>query len=197
MEKSYNKEAAMNPDKGVMQEKEEPKMSQQDQAYIGGLMKMLHSKKTAPVIDEMLQSGDPAQTIPEIALMVNQQMETEISKKSAPPSLETLLQAGVYLVSDLIEIGNAGGFFDIRDEQQVQPILQNTLQTYIERGLKNGTVDPIELQAKVEPLMSEESRNIAMQAAQKGGLPEAPDETTRMEVYGKQMERKGMLKGGA
>lgn len=180
---------------GLLQNVESKELSKEDQVYISGLMKLLHSKKTAPVIDEMLSSGPPEQTIPQVALMVNDQMEKEVSKKKKV-ELETLLLGGMYLVSDLIELGNAGGIFQIEDEEQIRDITQATFQTYIERGLKDGSIDPIELQSKVEPLLNEQQKGLGGQLGGEHQVPTAPNEDTAMEVYGAQRERAGMLKGG-
>lgn len=208
MKKAYNTQEALaqtdseTPTKGVMKPQPSPgqsekapkgEMSKADQAYISGLMKLLHSKETAPSVEEMLQSGPPEKTIPAVALQVNAQMEEAVEKK---PSLETALTAGVYLVSDLVEIGNTAGFFQIESEEQVRPILQDVMQQYIERGLKDGSIDPVELQEKVEPLMTEDQRATGMQAAEMTGIPKAPTQQTAMNAYGSQMERKGMMKGG-
>lgn len=182
--------------KGLLQGEEEQQLSRKDQAYIGGLMKMLHSKETSSTIDEMLQAGPPEQTIPEISMMVSRQMEDAVSKKATKPELETILKGGIYLVSDLIEIGNAGGFFQIESEEQVQPIMQATFQKYIETGLEDGSIDPIELQAKVEPLLNEQQIQVGSEAASGSGIPMKPDQSTTMAAYGAQMQRKGMLKGG-
>ena len=199
MEKQYNTKAALEQKeapRGLLQGEEGEKLSQKDQAYIGGLMKMLHSKQTASTIDEMLQAGPPEQTIPEVAMMVSKQMEDAIAKKSQRPELETILKGGIYLVTDLVEIGNTGGFFQVESEEQLQPIMQATFQRYIEAGLKDGSIDPIELQSKVEPLLNEQQIQFGTQGAEAGGIPMKPDQTTQMSLYGSQMERKGMLKGG-
>lgn len=175
-----------------MKEKLEGKLSDSDQAYLSGLMKMLHGKETAPAIDDMLKSGGkPEEVIPAVALQVNQQMEKAVGKK---PPLETALLAGIYLVQDLIEIGNTGGFFNVQDEEEVKLIMQRTMQPYIEQGLKDHTIDPIELQSLVEPLMSEEHADTGMRAATATGIPTKPTAQTAMSAYGRAMEQRGFMK---
>lgn len=181
---------------GVMTNKKEEPMSKADQAYLSGLMKILHSKETAPQVDAMLQSAAPEKSIPQVALLVNDQMEQAVTQKSGKPSLDTLLKAGVYLVSDLIQIGNTGGFFKVETEQQTRLILETTLKQYITKGLEDGSIDPVELQAKVEPLMTEDQRATGLRAAKLTGTKLEPDESTVLEAYGAKRERKGMLKGG-
>jgi hypothetical protein len=174
----------------------DPKTEKEVQAYVLGLSKMLHSKQTSPKVLEMLKAGEPEKTIPHTAMMLNQQMEDAVRAKGKSPSLDTLFAAGQFLVGDLIEIGNAAGIFQLETEEQIAPIVQNTFQVYIEKGLKDGTIDPIELQKKVEPLMSDEHKQLGLQAAQRTGVPEQPDETTAMEMYAMQRSKKGALQGG-
>jgi hypothetical protein len=173
-------------------------LSDSDQAYLNALTKLMHTKKTAPKIEEMLQSGPPEKVIPETALMINKLMEDEARKGGKPPSLELLFQAGILVVSDLLEIGNLLGAFEIVDEQEVTAILQATMQKYIEKGLKEGTIDPIELQQKAEAMLAPEDREGGIAMAEREGIPVEPNEHTAMEVYAdKKVRKAGMLKGGA
>lgn len=181
-----------NESKGLMAGGEPPEMSQQDQAYIAGLMKLLHSKKTAPMVEQMLQAGPPEETIPKTALMVNDQMEKVVGKM---PSLDTLMYAAMYLVQDLIEIGNVGGFFKVETEEEVQNILKVTMETYIKKGLKDGTIDPVELQQRAEKLLPEAQKASGLEYAKSSGIPTEANHNTAMTSYGSKMERQGMMKG--
>lgn len=174
----------------------DPKSKKEIEAYILGLSKMLHSKETSGKVVEMLRSGPPEKMIPHTALLINQQMEDTVRAKGKNPTLETLLAAGQFMVGDLIEIGNAAGIFQLETEEQIAPIVKETFQKYIEAGLKNHTIDPIELQQKVEPLMPEEHRQLGLEAAKRTGIPEKPDESTAMEMYAMQRMQKGALRGG-
>jgi len=177
----------------------DPKLEKEMQAYVMGLSKLLHSKQTQPQVVSMLKSTeDPAKSIPQIALMINDQMESAVKGKGKKPSLDVLMGAAQFLVGDLIEMGNAIGIFQIETEEQIAPILQGTMQTYIERGLKDGSIDPVELQQKVEPLMPEQDRMKALEIAKAEGIPEQPNQLTAMEAYAAKRERKaaGMLRGG-
>ena len=179
---------------GLLQDQEGKELSKKDQLYIMGLMKMLHSKDTSTHIDEILKSAPPEVSIPQAAMIVNEQIEGEFKKKQ-PPGLETLLLGGVYLVQDLIEVGNAAGFFQVEGEEQQRDIMQATFQKYIEKGLKDGTVDPIELQSRVEPLLNEQQKQMGSGLGSQYNVAAQPDEMTMMEVFGKQREQQGLLKG--
>lgn len=175
----------------------DPKLEREVQAYVMGLSKMLHGKQTQPQVVSMLKSvEDPSKSIPQIALLVNDQMEQAVKGKGKKPSLDVLLGAAQFLVGDLIEMGNAMGVFQLETEEQIAPILQSTMQTYIEKGLKDGSVDPIELQKKVEPMMPEQDRIKALEIAKAEGLPTEPNQLTAMEAYARKREQQGMLRGG-
>jgi hypothetical protein len=181
-------------DSGVMKGIDGGKLEPQDEAYILGLMKLLHSKETSPMVDDMLKNGgDPKVTIPKVAMLVNQKMADATGKV---PSLRTALAAFMYLVGDLIELGNKAGFFNIETEEDISVILKATLQAYIEKGLKDGTIDPVELQKEIEPLLSEEQRTMGSEAANGSGLPMDANHDTAMASYGMQKKREGVMQGG-
>ena len=172
-------------------------LSEADQSYLNALVKLMHTKKTAGKVEDMLESGPPEKAIPETALMINGMMEGEARKGGRPPSLELLFQAGIVVVGDLIEIGNAKGIFDIQDEQEISALLQGTMQKYIEKGLQEGTIDPVELQQKAEAMLAPEDREAALGMAEREGIPVEPNEHTAMEVYAdKKVRKAGMLQGG-
>jgi len=180
----------------VEQEKLDPQTEKEIKTYVMGLSKILHGPKTQPQVMNMLKSGDnPEKLVPQVALMINDQMEQAIQTKGKKPSLEVLIAASQFLVGDLIEMGNAAGIFQIETAEQVEPILKGTIQSYIERGLSDGSIDPVELQQKVEPMMSDEHRALGLEAAQKSGLPSAPGQLTAMEAYARKREQKGMQRG--
>ena len=210
MEKTYNAEAALQTNAteqeqpvsqeerkvsaGVLSGDPEQKMNKQQEVYIGALMRILHDKQTTPMVQEMLKAGPPEKTIPRITMEVNDMMQQTIARKGGQPAdLETIFLGGVYVVSDLIEIGNAGGFFKVNDEGQVKEILQTTIQTYVERGLKDGSIDPVELQAITEPLMEDSDKEEGIAYAKKEGLSMQADQDVAMEAFGQKKYREGML----
>lgn len=193
MEQRVGQEAPVDP--SVQEVPVDPKAQKDANAYTTGLMKMLHSKETSPKIMEMLKAGPPEVVVPQTALLVNQQMEDGLKAKGSKPSLETLLSASVYLTQDLVEMGNTAGLFQV-SEEQVGPIMQATMQQYIEKGLKDKSIDPVELQTLVEPLMDEGQQGLALEAGAASGIPTTPDQNTAMEQYATKREQKGMMRGG-
>ena len=182
-------------------QQEQPQLSQKEQAdlerYTAGLSRILHGKETRDKIYGMLQSMPPEKSIPQAALAVNERVEQSASKNSKKPTPTTLIGAAVFLTGELVEIGNAGKFFEqpIESPEQMQPILMATIQGYIEKGLKDGSIDPVELQTLVEPLLNEEQKQMGLAAGQQAGIPQAPGVNTAMESYASQRvsnERKKM-----
>jgi hypothetical protein len=192
-----NEEAAVE-EQAVQQKEPEWKPSQQDTAYANVLLKMVHSKKTRGKIKDMLGSTHPSISVPKAALAINDMAEKRTREKGKPPSLETLLYANTLLINDLIEVGNLAEVWEqpVESEEEVGGILQKAMQQYIEKGLKDGTIDPVELQAKTEPLMDEEHRAAANQWGQKAGVPTEPGEVAAMEQYASQRARKKQMLGG-
>ena len=137
----------------------------------------------------MLKSSPPEKSIPQTALTVNTQFEKKAKSAGKEPELQTVLLAGVYLVQDLVEIGNNAGIFEIPTEE-MGTYLQATIQEYVQKGLKDGTIDPVELQAAIEPMMEEQHKALGMEAAGRTGIPLEANQQTAMESYGSQRERK-------
>jgi len=174
--------------KEVLKEDEsaQPESDEGVEKYIGLLSKMLHSPQTKEGVYGMLQAGDPMQSIPSTALAINSQAEQAFVKKGGKPSLNTLSAGAQFLVNDLVEIGNAGGFFQINLEEGnvAHDLMLATMQPYIEKGLKDGSIDPVELQQIAEPLMNEMEQGEGSRMYGEGeGLPMEADERTAMETY--------------
>lgn len=174
-----------------MSEQAEAMMKKGDQAYITGLMKVLHGPKTTGQVMGILQSAPPEKSIPKAANNVHSQMESAVRAKGKEPSLETRLNAGLYLVADLAEMGNTSGVWEQPVTQETLPnIIEATLQSYIEEAGADGRVDPVELQKIVEPMMTEEHKAKGLQAAELGGIPREANEMTAMEEYASKKVRK-------
>ena len=173
------------PEQSALSKKEE----RQVQAYVTGLAKMLHGESTRQQIYNILQAGPPQETIPQAAMLVNERMEEAAGAKGQDPSPKVLLNAAIYLVSDLVEIGHAGGFFQLTKED-LPMILQDTMQEYIHSGLKKGTIDPVELQALTEANMTPEQKAQGMSMAGRAGIAPEAGPSVQMEQYAVQRENK-------
>lgn len=159
----------------------DPQKRKKIEGYITVLMNELHGKETRDDVIEILKSSkDPYITIPQAALAVNDAAANKIAKSGGRIDLNTQFVASQYLVSDLMEIGNSFGIFKT-DQKDYPELLQDSLQMYIERGLKNGSIDPIELQVTAEKFMSKNQKIGGHYFAQQAGLPYAPQATQIMQ----------------
>lgn len=146
-----------------------PKLEREIDVYTTSSMKLMHSKETQPAVLDMLKSGPIEQSIPATALQINGQLESQMK-----PSKDVVLASSVSLVSDLFELADAAGIAPMPPEEQIVEIYTATLQKYIHNGLKDKSIDPIELQKSVEGMMSEEQKSMGSEMANEGGLPNAP-----------------------
>lgn len=154
-------------------------------------IKLLHGKDTQKPILDMLSAGPLTESVPKAALQVNDMLE-----KTVKPEVDVVLANSVTLVSDLIEIADAAGIAPTPPEEEIVGIFQDTLQGYIEKGLKDGTIDPVELQAAVEPLMNGEQRGAGQEMMKAEGLPEAAtqDMATEKMIREAQMAERAKMK---
>ena len=115
------------------------------------------------------------------ALKINEQASALMEQKGLRMTDDIKLACSIFLVSDLAEVGNAGAEWeDPVDEEEIKLIYQDTLQDYIHQGLKNGTIDPVELQQSTEPLLSKQQQQLGSQAAERSGVPLAPTQQQMM-----------------
>lgn len=163
----------------------DPKTKQQINVYSTMLTKFIHSKETQGQVLKMLQAGDPIDAIPPAAVAINDQAEQTLAKKGKVDK-NVVLGASVTLVSDLIEVGMAAGLFEQPSDEDISFIYQDTLQLYIERGLKDGSIDPVQLQKDIEPLLSEEQRKAGRAMGKEVGVGDEPDQREVIERYAAQ-----------
>lgn len=154
-----------------------PEMQGKVDDYTSILMNLMHSKNTRDDVINMLKSSkDPYITIPQAAMAINDSASNQIKTQGGKGvDIETQFMASQYLVQDLMEIGNAYQLFQVSQED-FGPLLQDSMQMYIERGLKDGSIDPIELQLTAESAMTENQRIGGQYLAQQCGLGHAPNQ---------------------
>ena len=174
----------------MMQEGEQqidPQQQKEVEAFVGSVSKLLHGKETKGHIYEMLKGAPAEQSVPEATFQVVFRVAEKLKSKGQNPSIESLFNGTVFTASELIEIGNAGQFFEEEiGEENIQPVLQATLQRSIEEGVRRGMVDPVELQQKVEPLLSDQQRAMGLDSAEVHGISAEPGQEQAMEQYANQ-----------
>ncbi len=152
---------------------EDKKVRDRIDSYVVALMNELHGSETRDDVLDILKNGkDPYIGIPEAAMAVNDAAVAKFEQNGVEVDLNTQFNASAYLVNDLMELGSKFGFFEVTQDD-FAPLLEDSLQTYIERGLKNGTIDPIELQLTAEKFTSENQRIAGLYYGQKNGVPPA------------------------
>jgi len=145
-------------------------------SYVVALMNELHGSETRDDVLDILKNGkDPYIGIPEAAMVVNDAAVAKFEQNGVEVDLNTQFNASMYLVNDLMELGSKFGFFEVTQDD-FAPLLEDSLQTYVERGLKNGTIDPIELQLTAEKFTSENQRIAGLYYGQENGVPPAPQQ---------------------
>lgn len=155
---------------------EDKKVRDRIDSYVVALMNELHGSETRDDVLDILKNGkDPYIGIPEAAMAVNDAAVAKFEQNGVEVDLNTQFNASIYLVNDLMELGSKFGFFEVtRDD--FAPLLEDSLQTYVERGLKNGTIDPIELQLTAESFATENQRIAGLYYGQENGVPPAPQQ---------------------
>lgn len=164
-----------------------PEMKREIEAYSSGLINMVYDKKTSAEVYEMLKSAPPEQSIPHATLTINSRMEEAIRGAGQKPKLGVILNANMALIQELLTVGTEGGFFEVAEEQ-IPAILQTAMKSYIQDGLKKKTIDPVELQQALEPLMDEETKSQANIVGEQMGVPKEPGVDAAMETYAGQRE---------
>lgn len=166
---------------------DEKKMKKELNMMAGGISKILHGKNTKAKIYEMLKAAPAEKSIPEAAVHANMLMIEKMTQSGKKPSQEVILGGVIFATSELAEIGNAGGFFEKNlDEASIKPVLQNTLQKMLVDGVKKDLIDPVEFQEKIEPMLSDQQRQMGLQAGQRAGIPAQAGTGQAMERYADQ-----------
>ena len=134
---------------------------------------MLYHPQTKDSVQAMLKSSPPHVAIPGATNATFQKFEDMVTQKQGKPMpLDMRLTAGVAMFSEMMELGEDMGIVpEDLPEENVGDLLRETMQQYIQKGLKTGSIDPIELQQQVEPLMSDEEKHIGMVMGQNSGTP--------------------------
>ena len=155
---------------------EDKKKQDKIDSYVVALMNELHGSETRDYVLDILKNGkDPYIGIPEAAMAVNDAAVAKFEQNGVKVDLNTQFNASQFLINDLMEIGSRFGFFEVTQDD-FAPLLEDSLQTYVERGLKDGTIDPVELQLTAEKFTTENQRIAGLYHGQENGVPPAPQQ---------------------
>lgn len=180
----------MNPEEQGQAQQLDPKLQQKAENYISVLMNELHSPDTRDDVLEILKSAqDPFITVPQAAMAVNDAAAKKIERSGGKIDIQTMFLGSQYLVGDLMEIGNSFGVFQVTKDD-FKDLYQDSLQLFIQRGLKDGSIDPIELQLTGEAMMTENQKIGGHYLAQQTGIPHAPQQTQVLQQFENRTKQK-------
>lgn len=138
------------------------------------LKNLIHGKQTRDEVIEMLKGGDAIMSVPQAAMTINDMAMDTMEKGGIKPDASVQMVASAYLIDDLIQLGEAAGAFKT-EEGDLDHIMEDTYQMYIERGLKDKTIDPIQLQLEAEKAMTPEQMAGGL-AVGHGEVPRRPSQ---------------------
>jgi len=139
-----------------------PEQLAQVEAYTDNATKMLYSPKTQPAwLQELQASNNPIENIAETANHLHKILQAGLEKTGEQMTDQTMFLGATHLVSELNVLADAAGLFTL-DEKQRMDSLQLTLLLYFKRGIDDGTIDPVELQKDLEPLLTDEQRQMGI-----------------------------------
>lgn len=158
--------------------------------YTQVLTELLHSPKSRDsVTDTLTASPDPFDSVPLAAMKTNDMGVNLMKQSGVDVHFGIQLAASTFLISDLLHLGYAAAGWEQLDEQEMADIYEDTVQMVIERGLEDGSIDPIQLQLETEPLMTENQKAGGNALGQQGGVPEELQQGAMVEQHTNQKIR--------
>lgn len=175
-------------------------LSAQDQSsvdqYIQVLTELLHSPKSSDsVVGILTASPDPFDSVPQAAVSVNDMGVNMMKQSGIDVHFGIQLAASSFLITDLIDLGYAAAGWEELTDEDIAGIYEDTLQIVIKRGLDDGSIDPIQLQLEVEPMMDENQMAGGKHLQAQAGLEDAPSKGAMVDQHtqGKVRQREGEI----
>jgi hypothetical protein len=147
-----------------------PGQQAQLDAYTDNATIVVFSEKSQPAILQSLQAGqDPVANVANTLFLVHGQLESSLAKDGEKMTEITMAIGGAHLTSELIVLAEAAKLYTL-DETQKMDAYQKGIMRYFEAGLKDGSIDPVELQKTLEPVMNDKQREFGMRGMEQGGI---------------------------
>jgi len=154
------------------------------------LMKFLHGPQTRDLVMDILKSSkEPFDTVPEAMNKLNEMAAKTAEQGGQEISQDVQLAASVFLFSDIVDLGEAAGIFQVPEEERIE-LYQDCLELHVQKGLKDGSIDPIQLQLDTEELLTEQQKAGGMGLAEFSGTPTELSQAQMTEQYAKGEVRK-------
>jgi len=177
-----------------------PAQQMQIDAYSDNATLVVFSAESQDAILQSLQTGqNPMDAVAKTANIINKRLQESLSKEGEQMTEITLCLGAAHLVSELIVLAEAAKLFTLTPEQRLEAFRQ-TLMQYFAAGLKDGSIDPVELQKTIEPLMNQDQRQAGQEFADKSGIMKTPPANSGMYRGNQQPQQEqagGILGGGA
>lgn len=178
---------------GVPQEGKQvdPNFQKKVDGYSTIITKLLHSEKTRDKVVDMIKSStDPFAAVPQAAMTVNDMAVNMMEQSGKQVDFGVQIAASPILIGDLLELGVATKQWEPVDEGETEAIMEDTFQMAIERGLEDGSIDPIQLQAEIEPLMNEDQKRFGATVGKEAGTPIQPNQNAIIDQIANDKVRK-------
>jgi len=180
-----------------MGEVDEKTKSQVD-AFSVVLMNVMHSEQMAGQTMKMLSAGqedgqsDPYLVIPKAAVTINDMAVNMMAETGEEVGFDVQLAGSSLLMNDLIQLGYANNLWPKMSQEEIAAVYEDTVQVVIERGLKDGSIDPIQLQVDAEKAMNPDQKRMGDALAQENGMEVEPSNASIMEQHAVGRERSAL-----
>jgi hypothetical protein len=156
-----------------------PAQEAQLENYTDNATIAVYSEKSQPTILQLLQSEQsPVASVANTAFQVHKQLEAGLVKTGERMTEITLCLGAAHLVSELVVLAQAAKLYTLNPEERLEAFRQ-AAQRYFEEGFRifkeqganaMGAIDPVKFQQTIEPLLTENQRNVGMQMARENGI---------------------------
>lgn len=160
----------------------DPQKQEQVDDTIAMFLMLIHGRETRDATMEMLKAFPTGEeSVPEAAFNMITTVEKRASGTTIPNDVKVAAMS--YIIPDLLLLGNVAKIWEHPvPEESIKDVMQAAFQKYIEKGLKDKTLDPMQLQKEAESLMTPEQKRLALSYGE-GAVPEQPTATMAANRY--------------
>jgi len=165
-------------------------------AYKNNATLLVFSEKSqAAVLQELQVDKNPVKSIALTANDLNRQLQSGLEADGEGMTEVTLCLGAAHLVGELILLAEAAGLYELTPEDRLEAF-RHTVMKYFADGLADGSIDPAELQATIEPIMTEEQRAFGLQHAEQNGILKTKPPVGMARPPQQQAQPQSVLEGG-
>lgn len=169
------------------------KVKERSAKYTNVLKTLIHSPETRNDVVKTLKSNpDPFMTVPLLSNQINDMAKQQMKEGGVEVGHDVQLASSEFLIGDLLMLGEASGAFEMPSKEDMVEIFQDSMEMYIQKGLKNGSIDPIQLQLDAEKLLNDVEKDGGLMLADKTGVPRELSQAQITEQFGQQKKREAL-----